>query len=62
MTKPLARILFHKHVDRIMGRIVPKNYRQNVNEIITSESNIHTLQNSVYALNVENITSMGGVL
>ena len=58
LTKPLARILFHKHMDRIMGRIIPKNFReQNV-----TETKIHTpLKEDVHAANVTNIIRMGGV-
>ena len=28
MTKPLARILFYKHFDRLMGRIIPEQFSQ----------------------------------
>ena len=59
LTKPLARVLFHKHMDRLMGRIVPPIFRlpQNV-----TESTKHTpLKDDVHAANVNNIIRMGGV-
>ena len=60
LTKPLARILFHKHMDRIMGRLIPKQFRIE-NQKVT-ESKIHTPLPDVHAKNDKIISSIGGVL
>ena len=58
LTKPLARILFHKHMDRIMGRLIPKQFRKEQN---VTETKIHTPLPDLHAKDEKIISSMGGV-
>ena len=55
MTKPLARILFHKHMDRIMGRIIPTQFRITQGD----ETSTHTSK-CEHAKNVRTLLAWGG--
>jgi len=42
MTKPLARVLFYKHFDVLMGRLIPKQFRKENIEIDETENGQHS--------------------
>ena len=69
MTKPLARILFYKHFDRLMGRIDPNHIRSAIkiekkgqtkldHTTMTTENVMFNKQSNKF----DNVQNMGGVL
>jgi len=70
MTKPLARILFYKHFDRLMGRLVPNHIRsEKEKEKEKGQTELDhtkmTTENSMFhkqSNKFDNVRNMGGVL